>query len=371
MNSTYDNIIYLCRVELGFVKPDKARAEQMEKETIYNYARHHSLAPLVAYGFEACGCEDEKSRELIAKAYRREVMFDNALSSVKNKLNSAGIWYMPLKGAILKEYYPKCGMRTFSDYDILCDPSRMADVRDIMVSLGFDIKKYDTVVEDVYTKKPLLNFEMHRRLFMKKKGEPRSDYYEEVMGRLQNTHEFEYAFTDEDFYVYMIAHDYKHFETSGSGIRSLVDTYIYLISKRLDMAYVKRECEKIGIADFEEKNRKLAVSLMEGRELDRELAAMYEYIVESGTCGNKYNGVKNDLKKNGISKPIYVLRRFMVPVKKSNWRYEDFEHEYPFFYKHKILLIFLPGYRIIRSWCSGRLMRELRALVRVDKKDLK
>ena len=36
-------------------------------------------------------------------------------------------------------------------------------------------------------------------------------------------------FTDEDFYVFIVAHEYKHFaDLGGTGIRNLVDRYVYL-----------------------------------------------------------------------------------------------------------------------------------------------
>ncbi|MCR5517622.1 MAG: nucleotidyltransferase family protein [Lachnospiraceae bacterium] len=364
MKHRYDDVIYLCRVALGFVKPDNERVARLNKENIYSLARRHSLSVLVAYGIEACGLADEKSREIIAKAYQREILYDNELGLVKSELGAASIWFMPLKGAILKGYYPKPGMRTFSDYDILCDSNRMEDVKDIMVSLGFDVKQYGGFVDDIYIKKPFFNFEMHRMLFTKIKGDLRYKYYEDVNKRFVKTDGFEYAFTDEDFYIYMMAHEYKHYMGSGTGIRSLIDTYVYLISKKLDMDCIKRECEKMGIAEFEDKNRRLAIALMEGRELTDELMAMYEYIIGSGTYGNPDNCIANDMKIHGTSKFRYVMRRIMVPVRKSNPRYEDFECKYPIFYRHKILLIFLPGYRFVKACKRGKVAKEMKALVR-------
>lgn len=364
MKHRYDDVIYLCRVALGFVKPDKARVDGMDKDIIYNYAKRHSLSCLVAYGFEACGCVDEKSHEIIAKAFRREIMFDNELKNIKAELDNAGIWFMPLKGAILKGYYPKPGMRTFSDYDILCDSNRMEDVKDIMVSLGYEVKGFGSVVHDNYIKKPCFNFEMHKRLFAKNNVNSRYEYYDDVKKSLVKTDGFEYAFTDEDFYIYMMAHEYKHYMGAGTGIRSLIDTYVYLISKKLDMDCIKRECEKMGIAEFEDKNRRLAIALMEGSELTDELMAMYEYIIGSGTYGNPDNCIANDIKIHGNSKFRYVMRRIMVPVRKSNPRYVDYERQYPFFYKHKIMLILLPGYRFVKACKRGRVAIEMKALMR-------
>ena len=80
-------------------------------------------------------------------------------------LDGAGIWYMPLKGTLLKDLYPKTGMREMADNDILFDASRCGDVKRIMESLGFEIKAYGTGPHDSYLKPPVSNFEMHRKLF--------------------------------------------------------------------------------------------------------------------------------------------------------------------------------------------------------------
>lgn len=41
-----------------------------------------------------------------------------------------------------------------------------------------------------------------------------------------------------DAYVYIIAHDYKHFTFSGTGIRTLIDIYVYNESCSLNPNYI-------------------------------------------------------------------------------------------------------------------------------------
>ena len=82
-----------------------------------------------------------------------------------------------------------------------------------------------------------------------------------------------YKMTDEDFYVFMKAHEYKHYTHNGTGLRSLVDVYVYLRSKgdSLDYDYVRAECEKLGagnyevvsIADYEAVTRDLAMHIFD------------------------------------------------------------------------------------------------------------
>lgn len=39
---------------------------------------------------------------------------------------------------------------------------------------------------------------------------------------------YEKHFSREDFYIYLVAHEYKHYFLGGTSLRSLADTYIYL-----------------------------------------------------------------------------------------------------------------------------------------------
>ena len=80
----------------------------------------------------------------------------NEKAALFNRLEQEGIWYMPIKGAVLKDYYPEFGMREMSDYDILYDASRSDDLKRVMEGLGFSTERFDTTSNhDVFFKKPL------------------------------------------------------------------------------------------------------------------------------------------------------------------------------------------------------------------------
>ena len=116
---------------------------------------------------------------------------------------------MPLKGAILKDRYPKLGMREFADHDILFDASRSAGVRTIMEDRGFATVRFGTGNDNVYHKEPILNFEMHRALFGPLHDKRLYEYYRDVKCRLLGDGR-EKRFAPEDFYLYLVAHGRKH-----------------------------------------------------------------------------------------------------------------------------------------------------------------
>ena len=112
------------------------------------------------------------------------MILDFERSSILSALESAHIWYMPLKGSILKDYYPRVGMRQMSDNDILVDPSRADGIQEIMTGRGYITSKYNEGHRDDYQKLPVSHFEMHRVLFTEENGEKLFWYYQNVKNRL-------------------------------------------------------------------------------------------------------------------------------------------------------------------------------------------
>ena len=308
-----DDIIYLLRCAVTGTVPDREKIRAMNLEELYHTARRHGIRSMVGMALESAGVKDESFEKAVAMAQRKNALLDADRAAVLARMEAAGIWYMPLKGAILKDLYPRYGMREMADNDILFDKTRGADLREIMIGLGFSLENYDCGAHDIYHKKPISNFEMHRILFHETAQEELYPYYADVKDRLVKDEgkQCGYHFTDEDFYLYITAHDYKHYACGGSGLRSLMDTYVYLIQKTLNMDYVIREAEKIGIADFEREKRQLALHLFEGAELTSSEREMLDYIISSGTYGNLEQSVANEVEEKG--RWNYFLSRLTIP----------------------------------------------------------
>lgn len=358
---TTQDVVYLASCAINETIPDKARIAAMDLPAVYAFASRHMITAAVAMALESADCKEKSFQQAVAAAQRKAVIFQNAFEAVKKRLEEAGIWYMPLKGAVLKELYPKHGMREFADHDILFDASRAEDVKTIMEGLGFTAKHFGASNHDCYYKNPCLNFEMHRALFGPSHDEKLYTYYQHVEDRLVGD-SCEKHFTPEDFYLYFLAHEYKHYAASGTGLRSLMDTCVYLNAMSLDMDYVAAEAEKLGIREFEEKNRSLSLHLFVGGELTDADLRMLDYILSSGTYGTMIHSVSNKLHKNRWTKLQYMLHRFFVPISRKNKDYAAYAGQYPFFYKHKILLPILPFYRTFRAMKEGRFYGEAKAI---------
>ena len=298
-----DAIVYLCSNAVNGTKPALQEIEGISLEELFEATEMHMLSAIVGMALESAEVKTAYFTQAIAKAQRKNILLDTDRKLVLTALEAAGIWYMPMKGSVLKDMYPRYGMREMADNDILVDPQKRAQVKDIMEELGFTTKEYNRENHDTFFKKPVSNFEMHSQLFDSLIKKQLLCYYRDVKDRLIKDEEnrYGYHFTPEDFYVYMIAHEYKHYIHGGTGLRSLLDTYVFLKrkEKELDWDYIRQETQKMEIGDFEEENRMLAMHLFGEKQLTSSEQGMLDYMFGSGTYGTLENDVKNQLLKRG------------------------------------------------------------------------
>ena len=318
---------YLCSCAVNNTKPDAELVAAADLDALYKVSRHHMLRAAVGMALQSCGSSTSQFDSAVAMAQRKAVILDAELKAVTSALEASGIWYMSLKGAVIRSLYPRFGMREMADLDILFDHERAEDVKRIMVGLGFEIKSFGIGKDDDYYKLPISNFEMHRTLFGDMHDECFQKYYNGIESRLikDSDNNYGYHFSAEDFYIFMVAHECRHYQKGGTGLRSLLDTYVYLQKKSLDMDYVAAETAKLGITEFEQNNRRLALALFSpgnqeallsgNLELPPELQSMLDYIVSSGTYGTTEHKVENNMRKDGDSKLRYMARRVWGPVK--------------------------------------------------------
>ena len=366
-------MIYLTAYALKGKIPKAKKIQQYDLKDLFEVCKKHSLTACVAYALESAGIKDNDFIQAKAKAIRKNVLLDVERKIILDKLEDEHIWYMPLKGSILKDIYPMLGMRQMADNDILCDSTKMADVRDIFISEGYICEHFGQRNHDIYFKEPVLNFEIHSSLFPPLHIGNLYEYFKDVKPKLikDDGNEFGYHFSDEDFYVFMVAHEYKHFSGGGTGVRSLVDTYIFLrkFEQTLDWDYIDTELEKLDIVSYEKKNRELAMKVFSGIRLTEDEKELLDYYIFSGTYGNVEHSVNNKLKEYGtgaFAKFRYMLGRLFVPVSENDPRYAGYLSYYSWFYEKKYRLPLLFFYRLWLGVTKSRKrsVNEIRILIK-------
>ena len=375
MNTEYNDMIYLVACAVNSQVPDKDRVSAMDLDSLYKVCKRHTLRATVFTALKSAGTEHSDFFQAYNKAVRKNILFDSEREAITSEMEKQGIWYLPLKGAILKELYPQIGMREMSDNDILYDSSRQNDLKNIMLSRGYTAESVGDSYTDVYKKPPVLNMEMHRALFLFGHDEKLFRYYED-MSRLMkrdDDKQYGYHFSDEDFYVYMTAHEYRHHIGGGTGIRSLVDCYVFMKAKEgtIDKSYIAEQFRQLGIEDYAQKRLSLAMKLFSSADTlsltESEEKELEKYLL-FGTYGTINNvgesSIKRYVEKSGSrSKTGFIMSRLFPSM-------EFMKHHYPFFYKTKVLLPVGYVWRWIKGLSVNRdkFRAEMKALKKIDKK---
>lgn len=359
----------------------KTEQEVPYMEMLYRMSRAHFMDALVGTVLQQAGITlPKKWTERISKAVRKNLLFDVERKKLLDFMEQKGIWYMPLKGVILKDYYPAVGMRQMSDNDILFDNSFCDEIEQYMKSQGYEAVSVGAGNHDVYEKKPVYNFEMHRALYGEGHDRKWEAYYRDVKKRLiqDSSSSYGYHFGDEDFYVYILCHAYKHYTGGGTGLRSLLDFYVYLTAKEqsLDFAYISRECAVLGIGDFEKQSRSLCRKVFSVRDaynmeafeesLSPEEMEMLRFYLSSGAYGTMENYVSNMVKKKG--KVRFLMSRIFMPL-------HEIKKVYPILCHIPVLL---PVCWVVRGFEIAlteerrkNALSQLRAFVKVVRKSFK
>ena len=359
-------LFYLIACALHDEKPDENILYGVNLDNLFTLSKRHSLSPVVYMAVQnteafhhANQTTTKQWKELKEKAIRKSIMLDAERQQILAELEKNHIWYMPLKGSVLKYLYPKEGMREMSDNDILFDAKYQKKVRSLFELRGYDVISYGKYNEDVYQKRPVYNFEMHTSLFPDLSYPQFALFDKAVQDRMVTDVDTVYGrhLNNEDSYIYLIAHTYKHHSASGTGLRSLVD--LYLMHKNygesLDWKYVMQYLHQMGIDAFEEKCLNLAKHLLDKPEpvdilsLPIDEKDLLMTLCLSGTYGTIENQIKNNFniycdEKEASGEEARIIYYFRRLFPNRNWC----KMRYPFFYRYPVLLPFLWIYRVFK-----------------------
>ena len=347
------DLVYLVSRAVNDKKPDKEICSKMDIDEVFEAARRHSLTAAAAIALEQVMKLPETVIEEQFKAVRRLALYDIERKKILAEFEKEGIWYLPLKGIVMRRYYPKTSMREMSDNDILCDPSKMLKIKEIMESLGYTCRHFGKNHHDVYEKQPKIEFEMHRALVNKLSWRKMAAYYEDIKDRLVKDEDngYGYHMTDEDFYIFLICHVYKHYSKAGTGLRSALDVYLYdrALGDKLDREYLDRELEKLELVRFEEYIRGLSKKLFTGGELTEDETRDLCFLAESNSHGTAENLMARKLGNDDSlrAKREYVMNR-LFPTG------EYLQKKHPFVYSHKALYPLWIVYRPIKGLTRHR-----------------
>jgi len=284
---------------------------------IYRLAKKHDLAHVVSSFVYRNKVEIDQEfqarlrREEIMSVYRYEQM-KYTFGEVCSFFDEAEISYIPLKGSVLRPYYPYESMRTSCDIDILIHEE---DLETAINSL--EIRGYrcgDRNYHDVSLYSPnKIHLELHFNIQenMDNLDAVLKDAWEYAIPANSSSR---YAFSKEFFAFHIFAHMAYHFVSGGCGIRSLLD--IWVMEHKMGISYLcaKDLLTKAGIYQFASEMSKLAQQCFTHNVRDPFSDSVLKYIFQGGVYGSAENHIAVDKSKTGSS-AAYALKRLFLPYK--------------------------------------------------------
>lgn len=315
MNVTAASMIKIIKAVIEGKSIDIA-AMGIDWEEMQSLCAFHSVSNLIAYAMDGSVPKDiaDKFAQHSSVAFARYAGYDYATKEICRIFEEKHISYMPLKGYIMKDYYPSPEMRTMCDVDILVKADELDKVDEVMTGLGYTNLKLERDDEVTYQRLPLLSYEMHTQLVSSRHTKIDA-YYGDGWKFARKDTDYGYKMSDEDFFVFLIAHFAKHYQTGGIGVRPVIDVWIYLKSfkDKLDWEYIDKELDKLELREFAYNLFKLSDVWFNGAEAEKKILDMAEYVLMSGLYGTVENVGKTKRMKQK-NQTIYTIKLYFNAV---------------------------------------------------------
>lgn len=339
-NNSYEYIFHLVSSVLKGTQPEEL-PEEYSFEEIFKIGVKHRIHNIMFYAIEKLKTQpNPELRQDLSNLRDREIVreFNQifAFEQLTEKLTAEKIRFLPLKGIYLKDLYPQRDMRTMSDIDMVVDAENMQRVHDILVADGYDARVEEDEDHDAFRKDKIL-FEVHHSLF----SHGGEDFHALFSDPFEHTYEekpYMYNFDKNWFFIYLFAHLAKHYTSGGTGIRSIIDIWVYInkYNDELDFDYIFKQLKKANADELCKDIIALSKVWFDGEEMTEKFAGMTDFIIDSGVYGNSLTRAYNNVNKMGKAK--FFFYRVTPP-------YKVMKHEYPVLQKVPVLLPFCWIYR--------------------------
>ena len=343
-----------------------------ELESLYKISKIQDLAHIAGQALAKCGAlgkspASEKLKKRTMQAMYRYVRMHSEYEKICHVLEQAQIPYIPLKGAVLRTYYPEPWLRTSCDIDILVKEEMLDYAMEILgENLGYTSQPKSDHDVSLFSANGV-HLELHfdtiqERYETNNCRQVLSQIWEDAAPK--DAGSYQYCMSDEMFYFYHMAHMAKHFEVGGCGIRPFLD--IWILQHRVEYDSQKRNelLRQGGLLKFAQAAEKVSAAWFSGAQMDPMTGQVSDYILRGGLYGDNENRAALGQARMGSRVRYLITQRVFMP-------YEYLKDEYPVLKKHKWLC---PLYQIVRWFRmllggrTGRTLQELRSNFTISKK---
>ena len=315
-------------------------------------ANKHDVSHLVILGMKQNGLISNDTfgvEEHLLKAVYRYEQLNFEYLQLCDALERAEIPFVPLKGSVLRCYYPEPWMRTSCDIDVLVHKTDLEKAVTYLVK-NLNYTEKERTPHDVSLCGTTGNtVELHYDLV----EEGRANNATKILSTawdnvyLKENSRFFYRMTDEFFYFYHIAHMAKHFENGGCGIKPFAD--LWFLNSTDGGTVKKRETllRQGNLLRFAQTAQKLSRVWFDNEEMDCLSLEMENYVLNGGSFGSAKNRISVQQQKKG-GKFRYLWSKIFIP-------YDEIKFFYPILQKHRFLTPFMEVYRWLKLIFGGRL----------------
>lgn len=286
-----------------------------ELAKLYKLAKAHDLAHLVGDALiknNLIGDGEIKAKfqkQIMLSVYRYEKI-NYELGRLRKVLNEAKIPFIPLKGSVLRKYYPEPWMRTSCDIDVLVHEEAVDQAAQTIVDkLGYTYEKKQyhdiSLMSDGG-----VHLELHHTI---KENKANIDaLLSECWDYATVLDGYECEFTNEFFFFHQVAHASYHFLHGGCGVRPILD--LYLLEEKLDFRRDKLDemLAKTGIKKFCDAAKSLSEVWFGDGEHTDVTRRMEQFVLSGGVYGTKKNSmaVCQQKEKGRLG---YIINRIWLP----------------------------------------------------------
>lgn len=329
-------------------------------EKVFALADKYDLAHLLSIALNKLELEQtaitKRCMQQQMLATYRYIQLSHEQEAIAKVLEEGEIPFIPLKGAVLREFYPEDWMRTSCDVDILIHEENLERATDLLQTKLEYTPKGKTAHDVSFDSPGDVHLELHYCVMEKSElgmlPAVMETIWEEAMP--VKGKQYHMVLSDAMFYCYHIAHMAKHFGIGGCGMRPFLDIWVL----RYSMDYVRNEREELlrksGLLSFAKAAEKLSDIWFSGAEKDPISAQLEQYIL----CGGLYGGVENRIAAEhtrNVKGFRYVLSRLFLP-------YDIMKVQFPVLERQKWLLPFCQVGRWFRRLFDGGAYRAAKEL---------
>ena len=318
--------------------------------SVYELAARHDLAHLVGQAASKIPLPESeilaKCKRAAISAFMNHVRQDRDFNEICNALETAKILFIPLKGAILRQYYPESWMRTSCDVDILIQKTNLDAAADLLENtLGY--RFMDRTGHDLSFVSPNgVHIELHFNLIEDGRVNAANAVLQLVWEDVHPAegYQFWHVMSDRFFYFYHIAHMAKHFETGGCGIRPFVDLWLLDNVVKGDISARDELLQTSELLQFATAARKLSRVWLAGEETDSLSNRLEIFLLHGGVYGSADNRVALHKESRG-GKMGYLMSRIFAPYEKLKSYYpilEKYPHLTPIMQVRRWFMLFRP-----------------------------